>query len=651
MMTALPGNVAHYLFSIVGLDSSLRLVSLRGKEALSQPYRFDLDLMSENPDLDFDDIVGRPGFITFKSYESEFERHINGIINKFEQSKQGRRFTTYHVELVPSLWLLSYRANLRIYQGKSVVSIIESVLLDAGISADQFSFVLQSKYQNRDYCVQYRESDLAFISRLMEEEGLFYYFEHTENNHVLTIADNGCVHKSIALPTQIPFHVPAGLNVEEEFISEISFSQEIRPGKVSLQDYNYSKPQLTLLSEEVAENNTELELYDYPAEHQTTEKGAQLARVRLEESQVIRRRIKGKSNCRRLLPGYWFALQDHPRDSFNRHYLVTTVYHEVKQPGVLEEEAINAPTEYGNRFECIPVDAPYRAQRLTSKPVVEGVQTAVVVGPADEEIYTDEYGRVKVQFHWDREGQNNEHSSCWIRVSQMAAGCGWGAMFIPRIGHEVIVDFIEGDPDRPIITGSVYHGTNMPPDTLPENKTKSTIKTNSTPGSVGANELSFEDKAGLEELNLHAHRNMSITVGRAKMEKVEADSAEIVGMNKMLHVGLLYAVNVFGFATTFVAGANFLKVLADNIISVSGHQNSLVGKSCKLEIGEKYNVRANDICMEAQSEITFKVGSSSLVIDGNSITLSSDKINLKGKIVDVSGSNIVNIKGALVKIN
>jgi len=488
---------------------------------------------------------------------------------------------------------------------------------------------------------------------------MFYFFEHTKTSHMLTIADNACVHKSISRPNEVPFYAPTGLNDSNEFISEFKYSQEIRPGKVSLKDYNYNKPQLNLLSEESSNNNAELSLYDYPSEYQTIERGTQLAKMRLQENQAVRKIIQGNSNCKSMLPGYRFTLQDYVRDDFNKEYLLTSVSHNVTQPQVMEEEANNAPSEYNNKFECIPVEVPYRPQRISNKPRVEGVQTAVVVGPVGEEIYTDESGRIKVQFHWDREGEHDEHSSCWIRVSQLSAGCGWGTMYIPRIGHEVIVGFIDGDPDRPIVTGSVYHATNTPHYALPEHKTKSSINSSSTPGGDGFNALVFEDKVGAEELLLRAQNKMKVDVGGSKDEWVMGQSNELVAMTKTVTIGLGYSItvagimniNVLGAKIEAVVGSDMLSVSHDRTVEVLGNLDHIVSKDYMMAAKNNYKIDANDILLKANSKIEFKVGNSSLTIDEDCISIDSDKIKINGKSVDINGSSLVNIKGALIKIN
>ncbi|MBI5656716.1 MAG: type VI secretion system tip protein VgrG, partial [Geobacter sp.] len=289
---------------------------------------------------------------------------------------------------------------------------------------------------------------------------------------------------------------------DEDSISALEVTQEIRAGKYTLNDFNFETPAANLMVEVPAKQTVgpgEREVYDYPGRYDKRAEGDGVAKVRMQEEEAAITVINGSGNCRAFTSGCRFTLQGYSRDDMNeKDYVITSIRHDAKQ----EYASGETETElaYVNNFTCIPFDVPYRPLRKTPKPVVRGSQTAIVVGPSGEEIYTDKYGRIKVQFHWDREGKNDENSSCWIRVAQVWAGTGWGAMFIPRIGHEVIVDFLEGDPDKPIITGRVYHGTNNPPYKLPDEKTKSTIKTNSSPGGGGFNEIRFEDKKHEEQI-------------------------------------------------------------------------------------------------------------------------------------------------------
>jgi len=658
-MSILPGNVEYFTISIDGLTDTLRVVNLQGTESISSLYRFDLELISENAELDFDQVIGKPGLITFYNNDREVDRYIHGVVNRFSQSRQGRRFTTYHIELVPVIWNLSCRSDVRIFQGKTVKEILAQVLEGASIPPESYSFALQGHYDAREYCVQYRESDLDFISRLMEDEGIFYFFEHKSDKHVLNIADNASVHEYISDPHDIRFHVPTGLNDPDYFISQFNYTREIRPGRVSIKDYNYSKPALDLMSNETALNNTELEIYDYPSGLQTAERNNRLSRVRLEEQQSTRIHVYGNGTCKTMMPGYRFYLNDYPREEFNMDYIITSISHTARQPNVLEEEALKSSTEYHNDFRGIPVESVFRPARVTRRPVVEGVQTAIVVGPEGEEIYVDEYGRVKIQFHWDREGEYNENSSCWIRVSQISAGTRWGAMFIPRIGQEVVVNFVGGDPDRPIITGCVYHGTNKPPYDLPENKTRCGIKTNSSKGGEGFNELRFEDKIGEEEIYLHAQKDMKYYINNNKYEGVVMCSYEKVGVQKdvlvaggyYLSVGVEMNEKVLGDRKEDVAGGKTIYINKNLNVKVNGDQKYENEKKSVELIKDASIHKANNIYLESNKKIEFKVGGSSLKIDKNGISLNSNKININGNVVNMKGSGLVNIKGAMVRIN
>ena len=658
-MSKLPGNIEYFTFRIEGLADTFRVVNLHGTERISSLYHFELELISEDSELDFDQVIGKPGLITFYNNDSEVDRYIHGVVNRFSQSRQGRRFTTYHIELVPAIWNLSCRSDVRIFQGKTVKEILEQVLEGASIPPESYSFALQGHYDAREYCVQYRESDLDFISCLMEEEGIFYFFEHKAEKHILNIADNASVHEYISDPHDIRFHVPTGLNDPDYFISQFNYTREIRPGSVSIKDYNFSKPALDLISNETALNNTELEIYDYPSGSQTAERSNRLSRVRLEEQQSSRINVHGKGTCKTMMPGYRFTLNEYPRDEFNMDYIITSVSHTASQPNVLEEEALKSSAEYHNDFHGIPVESVFRPARVTQKPVVEGVQTAIVVGPEGEEIYVDEYGRVKVQFHWDREGQYNENSSCWIRVSQISAGARWGSMFIPRIGQEVVVNFVGGDPDRPIITGCVYHGTNKPPYPLPDNKTRSGIKTNTSKGGEGFNELRFEDKMGEEEIYLHAQKDMYFYINNKKIEDVVISSIERVGLTKDVTVAGVYSLAVGGKMNERVLGNRKEDVAGEKAIYINKNLNVKINgdqkyenenKSVELIKGASIH-KANNLYMECNKKITLKVGGSSLTIDENEISLKSKKITINGSVVNMKGSGIINIKGAMVRIN
>ena len=504
-------NIADYAFKAASLSTDkLKVVSFFGNEGISELFRFSIDLASTDAEVDFDAVTGQPALFTI--HGNKEKRFVHGIISQFEQTGKDGKWTRYRAELAPSTWLLSHRYNCRIFQAMSIPDIIKQALTDGGISSDQFKFSLRKSYTPRDYCVQYRESDLSFISRLMEQYGILYFFEHHEDKHVLVMGDDPVVHVPVPGGATIIYHPPDTTGVsEEEHIHEFRYYQGVRSGAVKLWDFDFKKPRLNLGAEVKVKGDGKLGIYDYPGEYLVSDEGNDLAKVRLEEVQTTLKSGAGESDCRRLIPGYRFTLDQYNRSDLNREYLLIRVSHSGSQSQVLGADTAGKGegTVYQNNFECIPSDVSFRPPRVTPRPSISGPQTAIVYGPKGEEIYTDEYGRVKVQFHWDRLGKQDEKSSCWVRVSQLWAGQGWGAMFIPRIGQEVIVEFMEGDPDQPIITGRVYNGDNMPPYELPGEKTKSTVKSNTSTGGGSANELLMEDSSGKTQVvlsNAYGHK-------------------------------------------------------------------------------------------------------------------------------------------------
>lgn len=502
-------NTARFIIEVDGLSSKLQVAELQGREEISALFSYLVTVVSEDHDIEFADVIGRPTLLTLISPDEEVARYVHGVIAQIEQTGIGTRLATYRVRMVPQAWLMAQRFDCRIFQNKSVVDIITDVVKGAGIASDRMRFVMQGTYLPREYCVQYRESDFDFVSRLMEDEGIFYFFEHTDAGHTMIFSDQTGVHADMSGSAILPYHPPSTGVATGDGVYPFRYREAVRSGAVEFNDFNFRKPALDLTSTSKHSVNTELEVYDYPGRYDVSANGTQRAKVRLQGLQVARKVGEGGSDCMRMVAGCKFQLEDHPRDPFNQEYLITQVETWAKQPQVYEEAAGGQSPSYNNEFVCIPVAVPYRADRVTAKPVIHGVQTAVVVGPAGEEIYTDEFGRVKVQFRWDRLGKNDEKSSCWMRVAQVWAGASWGAMFIPRVGHEVIVDFEEGDPDRPIVTGRVYHGTNKPPYPLPDEKTKSTLRSRTSPSAETFNELLMEDAQGKTQVvlsNAYGHK-------------------------------------------------------------------------------------------------------------------------------------------------
>jgi len=518
-------------FAVEGLNEELHVLSFDGAEALSELFRVDLDLACESGDLDFSEIIGEQGVLKL-SCDGE-DRYIHGIVAHLEQHESARRFTVYRATLVPRVWRLNHRHDCRIFQSQSMKATVSEVL-DSHDIQHRWRCKGGQEPDKRDYCVQHRESDWNFICRLLEEEGYFYFFEHVEDGHELVISNDPQVHQEIEGESTVPYHGPDVMTPGEQHIFSFVYREQVLTGAVALADYNYSLPSLDYKAGEAnqASEDGDLERYDYPGLYDQPEKGADVAAMRLEEQQAQRRGGSGRGTVTRFVPGSTFTMDKHPRDSFNMEYVITSLQHSGEKHLDLESGAVSNRCRYHNTFRCLDATVPYRPPRVTRRPFVLGPQTAVVVGPSGEEIYTDKLGRVKVQFHWDRLGASNEKSSCWVRVSQVWAGQGYGAMYIPRIGHEVIVDFVEGDADRPVIMGRVYHEQNVPPLDLPAKATQSTIKSNSSKGGGGYNEIRFEDNKGAEEFFTHAEKDQLEIVGNDHTTIVGNDQFRVIRSNR-----------------------------------------------------------------------------------------------------------------------
>jgi type VI secretion system secreted protein VgrG len=520
---------------------------------------------------------------------------------------------------VPALWKLRHVRRSRIFQRLSVPEIVSSVLGDGGV---EHRVSLNATYRTREYCVQYGESDLDFVSRLLEDEGIFYYFEHEPGRHTLVLAD--AVGACAPLPGDkvLPFREPSAMPAESEYVDAFSSSFEVCPAAVALRDFNYLSPAVDLGVRVQGEGDGHLELYEFPGGYEDGGTGKALAKVRLEEARVRARTAAGSSFSRRLSSGSVFDLADHPVDDLDGGYLVLAVRHRGHQPEVLPHSAVHDGKQerYRNDFECIRTDVPFRPERRTARPFIPGPQTAIVVGPPGEEIHCDEHGRVKVQFHWDREGGHDDRSSCWIRVSQAWAGPGWGALYLPRIGQEVVVEFLEGDPDRPIVTGAVYNGMNPPPLSLPADKTQSTLRSASSPGSDGSNELRFEDAAGQEEVYLHAQRDLSVAVENDRTESVGGNDQLTVQKDRRREVGGNQTLAVQKNDTSTVGGDQSLGVGASRTVTVGGSHTETVGADQSVTVGGVLNVT---VAMAATESIGL------------------------GKVLSVGGAYAVNVGGAM----
>jgi type VI secretion system secreted protein VgrG len=581
-------------------DTELLLEGFAGTESVSAPFEFEVRLLSENPCVDLKSLLRSPAVISLHLPDGKI-RYIHGVFNRLAQLGRGQDLFSYVGTLAPSIWFLGLRAGCRIFQNLTVPEIVEQILKERGID---FKTKLNGAYAKREYCVQYRESDLNFISRLLEEEGIFYFFEHARNKHVMVMADLPSAFAPGAQPT-VRYSLVSDGRGDEDTVLTLERIEEAHAGKIALKDYDFTKPNVDLRTS--LSGSSPEEVYDYPGGYVERSAGDRYARLRLEEQESRLLTVRGTSSCRALQPGYRFTLADHYRADTNAAYAALSVTHKAIDNNYRSAQA--SPFVYENSFEAIPQKVVYRPARRAIKPVVEGPQTAVVAGKSGEEIWVDKYGRVIVQFHWDRAGARDEKSSCWVRVAQSWAGKGWGWMSIPRLGQEVVVDFLEGDPDRPLITGRVYNAEQMPPYALPDNQTQSGMKSRSSKGGGAANynEIRFEDKMGGEMFTVHAERDMETTV--------EHDDAQIVQHDRTIKVD--------GKHTETIAG--------DMSVTVTTGNHSL-------------SISAGRSTTQAALSIELKVGPSSLKLDPKGIVLQAPTIEL-------SGSATVTIKGGMVMIN
>ncbi len=641
----------------------LLLQALTGHEAISRLFSFHLDLLSENDSIDFSRIIGQNVTISVALRGAGETRYFNGYVSRFAQGSTDAPFTHYVAEVVPWLWFLTRRADCRIFQNMTVPDIIAQVFDHAGFS--DYRKDLRGSYDQREYCVQYRETDFNFVSRLMEHYGIFYFFEHQEGKHTLVLADAPGAHKPCPGQEQARCGWTIGEVKDEDIVTSWHIEQELRTGKYSLTDYNFETPSTSLLASEPSmvsvDAKTKSEIFDFPGEYLKKPQGEQFAKLRMETEESSHVMATGSSICRSFTSGYRFDLEDHPRRDLNASYVLTEVQHVASAGGVYVSGGAEGPARYSNHFSCIPLSVPFRPARITPKPFVQGPQTAVVVGKSGEEIWVDKYGRVKVQFFWDRVGQKDENSSCWIRVSQVWAGKNWGTMFIPRIGQEVIVDFVEGDPDRPLITGRVYNAEQMPPGPLPDTQNSSGFRTRSTKngGEHDANTLAWNDTKGSEVFYMRAQKDMAarvennddLKVGNNQTIAIHNNRTETVEQgNESVTIqqgNRLVSVDTGDDTHTIKQGNRSVEIdMGDDSLEIK-----MGNQSIKLDLGQSTT--------EAMQSITLKVGQSSIVLDQMGVTIKGMMISIEGQVqtevkavmTQINGSAILQMQGGLTMIN
>jgi type VI secretion system secreted protein VgrG len=633
------------LETVLGPDV-LILNGFTGEEGVSTPFAFTLELASTNAAIDPAAVVHTPVVISVYTPDNE-KRVLHGLVRRFSQlGRTEAGIITYRAEVVPWLWFLSLSSDCRIFQGMNAIEIAQQVFKDLGY-ADYKISCLQTP-PKREYCVQYRETHLDFVSRLFEEEGIFYFFEHSEQKHVLVLADNkSAVVAAGVSPAARWMSVGDGAWPSTDAVR--NFESELVAGSktVTMTDYDFVNPSLGLRrSVDGGGKEQKGEVYDYPAGATDPDGVERYIRLRLEAVESMLHVVRGESNCRGFQSGAKFDLEDHYRPDANQAYHLLRVRHRARI-GSLAGGGGGEPTfSYSNEFEAIPSHITYRPPAVTPKPRVYGTQTAVVVGPGGEEIYVDKHARVKVQFHWDRVGKKDEGSSCWVRVSSAWAGKGWGAIEIPRIGQEVVVDFLEGDPDRPLITGRVYNGEQVPPYGLPANMTQSGMKSRSSKGGGDANfnEIRFEDKKGDEELFIHAEKDELHEVENDRTDKVGHDETRSVGNDQSVDVGHDQSVDVKNDQTIDVGGERGLTVAKDETVAIEGSRTETVGKDESITIsGARTENVGKDETIDIKNNRTTTVGKveTLTVQDARSVDVAKDdKLTVGKKLIVVATDEI-----------
>lgn len=637
----------------------LLISRISATEGLSRLFSIEVELLheEENPGfeptvVDATKMLGQGVTITVDQRDGT-KRNLNGIVNQFSQGNRNTRFSFYYATIVPHVWILTQNHQSRIFQHKSVPDILKEVLKDFEVS-----YEIQGEFKPRNYCVQYNESDFDFISRIMEEEGIYYFFEHGATTHKLIIANTPQSHPNCLGKNEIPYFIKVERS-KEDFITSIRAWQtdhKLQTGKVTFWDHAFQLPGNKLSSSQpslfTAGDNKKLEIYEFPGGYarqfddidrgggersdvqNVFDKKQKMIEVAMQSLDAQYRVISGVSDCCSFTSGYKFSFKNHVDAG---DYVILSVTHVAEQnPSYVTDDEIEQP--YSNNFSCIPYgknNPPFRPVRQTPKALIQGSQTAYVVGPAGEEIFTDKFGRVKIQFHWDRDGQVDSDSSCWVRVAQSWAGNKWGTIFIPRIGMEVIVHFLEGDPDQPIVTGCVYNPQMMPPYDLPAEKTKMAMKSDSTPGGGGFNEMRFEDKKGKEQIFFHAQKDMDIRVRNDRRELIGNDRHLVVNRDKRDWIKrdehrIIERDQIEKIERDFhrhVEGKMAAKTDGSLSHEVGGSIGEKVGGSHTEEVGNTIYLKAGmKVVVEAGTQITLKVG-------GNFVDIGPAGVTIKGTMV------------------
>jgi type VI secretion system secreted protein VgrG len=630
-------------------QNQISILSFHGEEALSNLFFLEVQLRADSDSLDFSQILGKPAYITAQ-IPGGSQQYTHGIVTQFSQLDKNERYTRYVAHLRPWLWLLTLNSDNKIYQNMTVPQIIEQVFSNLGFS--DYKNSLTKTYSQREYCVQYGESTYNFLARLMESEGVFYYFEHSDQAHTLVLADSTDAYASLPGITSIRYQQTERDWSSIDALTAGAIAERIVPGKLAMDDYNFETPATDLYTT-VTGSTTQCSLYEYPGKYKTSGDGESQASLRIAAYEADQKLLSGRSQCSAFHAGCQFTLAGHYLASANAQYVLRSVRH------AYDGE------HYSNEFDALPSTVSFVPARVTPQPKIYGAQTALVVGKSGEEIWTDQYGRIKVKFYWDQSTATDETCSCWIRVAQMWAGKQWGSLYIPRIGQEVVVSFLDGDPDRPLVMGSVYNADQTVPYTLPDDQTKSTVKSNSSKGGSGFNEIRFEDKSGSEELFIQAQKDMNVTVLNDQTVTVTNNRTVTVSeKDETLTVSK-------GNRTVAVSTGNETHtVKGTRDLTITGNESHTNSADYKQTVSGNFTLKVSgDLTIDVSGAVTIKSGTSLSIKSGTSLAIESgtDLSNKAGTSMSneaqttltskanashsVQSSGELEIKGSLVKIN
>ena len=641
-------NEARFLFAVPGHAAAFQVLRFSGEEYISKSFDFRVTLVCEDNQLDLASFLYQPCVLKIKSPDRI--REITGVVYDISQHDTGLRFTEYHITVKPRFDLLQLRVNYRIYQQLTVQQIVEQLLQEAGFTTLDYRWRLHEQHQPREYCVQYAESDYDFIHRILSEEGIHYHYATQNGQTVLVFGDSNAAFANGVAMDYLP---ASGLNPDKPALRECQTFWRTVSGKVSGRDFTFLRPVTPLDSEvtppPVAQNNQtqisaknqpsaqanpsdKLEEYRWPNLSDTEAENLRQNKLALARQMQAAIELQGVTDHGDLVAGKFTTFHELPRREFEPLWLVRQVHHEGEQPQVLEETS-GGQASYHNQFVAVPWQVLFVPVWWSKRPDLPGYQTAIVTGPKGEEIYTDAYGRIKVQFHWDKEGQGDEKTACWLRVAQGWAGDRYGSHWIPRVGQEVVVSFEHGNPDRPLVLGCVYNGANQHPYALPAHKTRTVFKTLSTPGGGGFNELRFEDKKGREQIFLHAQRDWELMVKANAYATIDGDSHRLTQGNVIERVK--------HDRSETVKKERFEELNADDRLKLKGTQQQQIEQSFMVSVADELHQNAAiKINMEAGAGLTLKVGGSFITLSPAGVQMVAPAISLNGGAAPLVGSDL-----------